>query len=428
MNEFLQKIKGFAESQGDKLCFCVDDKSYTYRDFWEETLVASSHFTKGETILIEEKEEGIQLFSWLGAILVGAVPLLAHPDMPEERVEQLIAKAGLNGTREEAQVPEKADFGVLTSGSTGLPKVWWRAFPSWMNFFPAQNEVFHVSKKSVLFLHGSFSFTGNLNAALATLYEGGTVVLSASLKATRWIRTMEMYGATHIYLLPTKVRMLLQKVSRPLEGIEFIFMGSQSLDRHLLASLTEHIPRAEVMFYYGASELNYITYCTLQEWEVHPGTVGKPFSGVSVTVNEESEIVVDTPYSVEAVPRPFVIGDKGKWTEDGYLLFLGRTDGMINSSGYKIAVQGLEDTIRSCEGVQDVVVLSVADSLRGEVPVAFVVPCEEHECDTLFVSTLHRCLAKRLPAIEVPRVIRVIEELPLSATSKVDKEKLRKLL
>lgn len=428
MNTFLHRLEELAHSQGSSLCFVFDDHQYTYLEFWEQIEVLSGKFREGETVIIEETRGDVQLLLWLGAMKKGATPILGHPDMPKERIRLLIEKAKLNGTREEGSVPMHADFGVLTSGSTGLPKIWWRAMSSWVDFFPEQNEVFHTTKESILFVHGSFSFTGNLNAALAVLFEGGAVITSPTLKVTRWIGMLEQYSVTHLYLLPTKMRMVVQKMNLPALGIKVLFMGSQSLDTHLLEMLPQKFPNGEVFFYYGASELNYITYCTLPEWQAHPGIVGKPFKGVSVMVDADDMIVVDTPYGVEGISRPFSIGDRGVWTDDGYLLFLGRADGMINSSGYKISVQGLEDAIRSCEEVQDVAVLSLRDDLRGEVPIAFVVPKEDYKGKVSFEVDLHRELMKHLPTVEVPRIIRMVEELPLNACSKVDKEKLLQLL
>lgn len=428
MNVFLERLKELAKVQGDSLCIVLDEKQYTYRAFWEQLVARSIQFPPGKTVLIEETRGDEQLLSWLGAMYGGATPILAHPDMPKERVQLLIEKAKLNGIREVAGVPVRADFGVLTSGSTGLPKIWWRAMSSWVDFFPAQNEVFHTTRETVLFIHGSFSFTGNLNAALAILFEGGTVVSSSTLKVTRWAGMIEQYAVTQLYLLPTKMRMLVQKMKQPARGVEVLFMGSQSLDNHLLQAIVEKFSHGEMIFYYGASELNYITYCTLAEWKAHPGTVGKPFQGVGVMLDSDGMILVDTPYGVEGIDRPFRIGDRGEWTDDGYLLFLGRADGMINSSGYKISVQGLEDAIRSCEEVQDVAVLSLRDDLRGEVPIAFVVPEEDYKENASLEAELHRELTKRLPTVEVPRIIRIVEELPLNACSKVDKEKLLQLL
>ncbi|ETI99789.1 MAG: AMP-dependent synthetase and ligase, partial [Veillonella dispar DORA_11] len=58
----------------------------------------------------------------------------------------------------------------------------------------------------------------------------------------------------------------------------------------------QHIcPDMEFILYYGASELNYITYCTGKEWLAREGTVGRPFPTVKIAEND-NVIYVTTNY------------------------------------------------------------------------------------------------------------------------------------
>ena len=63
-----------------------------------------------------------------------------------------------------------------------------------------------------------------------------------------------------------------------LSSIKYIIAGSQVLDRQLMEQLQHICPDMEFILYYGASELNYITYCTGKEWLAREGTVGRPVS------------------------------------------------------------------------------------------------------------------------------------------------------
>ena len=97
---------------------------------------------------------------------------------------------------------------------------------------------------------------------IAVLWFGGTVVTTSSMRPNRWIQLIEKYHVDHIYALPTKLRLLVRHCKSKLESINFIIAGSQVLDRQLMEQLEVICPNMEFILYYGASELNYITYCT----------------------------------------------------------------------------------------------------------------------------------------------------------------------
>ena len=161
------------------------------------------------------------------------------------------------------------------------------------------------------------SFTGNLNALLAVWYAGGTVVTSAYLRPRSWLKVMARYAITNIYLLPTKLRLLMEAMpiskenTAALSSLRMIFAGSQMLDTKLMHHLQRTWPQVRFILYYGASELNYVTYCTAEEWLLEPNTVGRTFPGVRVTVDEDHMIYVTSPYTIEGVACPFSVGDKG---------------------------------------------------------------------------------------------------------------------
>ena len=79
-------------------------------------------------------------------------------------------------------IPIEAQFGVLTSGTTGMPKHLWRTEKSWADYFDIQNDIFHINHATRIFVHGSFSFTGNTNMMLAVLWAGGQIVTSDKMQ------------------------------------------------------------------------------------------------------------------------------------------------------------------------------------------------------------------------------------------------------
>lgn len=441
------------KAEPNKPCLCIDDAVYTYDVFMRDVQAEKEKletYAQTQLPVIYRNSVYDQLTVWIAAIGAGLQPIIGHPDS-----DDIVRKALEERLKEPSAYCDKADFGVLSSGSTGVPKILWRRTASWADFFPVQNEIFEVTKDTRLFLHGSMSFTGNLNALLAVWYAGGTVVTSAYLRPRSWLKVMARYAITHIYLLPTKLRLLMeampiskentamaveakstaearrrivpavakQRTAPTLSSLRMIFAGSQMLDTKLMHHLQRTWPQARFILYYGASELNYVTYCTAGEWLLEPNTVGRPFPGVRVTVDEDHMIYVTSPYTIEGVACPFSVGDKGWFSSSGRLMFEGRGGAVINRGGYKLSVPLLEKKIQELEGVAEAVVIGQPDALRGEEPVAFI-QCEPGYTETM----IKKAMTKVLSVQEMPHRIIGVEEILLTAGSKIDKRQLLRLL
>lgn len=455
-------MRAWQKAKPNKPCLCIDDAVYTYDTFMRDVQAEKENLEmcdQTQPLVIYRNSVYDQLTAWIAAIGAGLQPIIGHPDS-----DDTVRKALEERLKEPSVRCDKADFGVLSSGSTGVPKILWRRTASWADFFPVQNEIFEVTKETRLFLHGSMSFTGNLNALLAVWYAGGTVVTSAYLRPRSWLKVMARYAITHIYLLPTKLRLLMeampiskentamaveakstaearrrivpavakqrippvvakQRTAPTLSSLRMIFAGSQMLDTKLMHHLQRTWPQARFILYYGASELNYVTYCTAGEWLLEPNTVGRPFPGVRVTVDEDHMIYVTSPYTIEGVACPFSVGDKGWFSSSGRLMFEGRGGAVINRGGYKLSVPLLEKKIQELEGVAEAVVIGQPDALRGEEPVAFI-QCEPGYTETM----IKKAMTKVLSVQEMPHRIIGVEEIPLTAGSKIDKRQLLRLL
>ncbi|WP_251454548.1 AMP-binding protein [Veillonella intestinalis] len=430
MNDLLQRLASYNETQGSKEAIVIDSTVYTYSDLWQAVLMDTTEskeiplttkkagaVEKGLARTIQSNDVWLQLTQWLQGLLKGYKPILCHPDLEAARIA-LLEKTYLQGQT----IPSGADFGVLSSGTTGLPKVLWRSLSSWLDFFEGQNKIFKVDNKTVLFCQGSLSFTGNLNSLLSVLYEGGTIITSAHMSPRTWVQLCEQWKVTHWYLLPTKLRLIVTMLQNALPTLQLIFTGSQTLDHKLLNQLQQKQPHTAFILYYGASELNYITYCTAEEWLAEPNTVGYPFPGVTVTLDETGLIYVDTPYGIEAIKLPYSVGDEGAWSESGRLLFKGRRSAMINRGGYKLSIPYVEGKLLDIEGIMDGAVIGVPDELRGEQPIAFLVHNK-----TRAIQDIVADIAMHFTSKERPKAIIWLEHLPLTACSKVDTKQLRSI-
>lgn len=381
----------------DKIALNIDKRTYTYKQLL--IMVDLIEDATPAVELITKKDLLSQLVYFLKAQKEGRKPVIVHADIDVN-------------TLHIGDVPAEADFGVVSSGTTGVPKVFWRTYDSWAHFFPIQNDVFHMNETSVLFIHGSLSFTGNLNALTAALHIGASVVTTSHKNPKRWLELLTK--VTHMYMVPSKLRLLGKAFHAPLEHMEVVFTGSQMIDARLIETYERYLPKAELIFYYGASELNYITYVNAKDWLTHPNTIGKPFPEVSIDFRDD-EMFIATKGTICGIEGPYSVGDHGHLDEDGYIIFAGRKTAMLNKGGYKIWLPSIESKVQAIRGISDVVAVKIADELRGEeLGLALVL---DDDADPMHIrEALHHTL---LP-VEQPKKIIVLDELPFGENSKVD--------
>ena len=422
----IERLQQHKDLQPYKIALIVDEEQYTYGQLYDAILSMEFNNTsriinlgqfndgqKNKVLLIQSLSFVEQLLQWLWGLYKGYIPMVCHNEMDVAYIDELARIISVEG------VPTSADFGVLTSGTTGRPKPLWRSERSWREFFDIQNNIFHINKDAKIFLHGSFSFTGVSNMVMAVLWSDGTVITTKSLRPIRWIQLIEKYHVDHIYALPTKLRLLVRHCKSKLDSISYIIGGSQVLDRQLMEQLELICPNMEFILYYGASELNYITYCTGKEWLDREGTVGRPFPSVKIA-EQNSVIYVTTKYHIEGIPDTYTVNDCGYIDSDGYLMFNGRRGDVINKGGYKISIPEMELYLQSLQGVSEVAVITINDEIRGEDFIAYMV-LE----DNTKLSKIIECIHHERPLVEWPKAILEIPMIPLTECSKVDKRKLK---
>lgn len=438
------------QKNGDKVFLQLEKDSYTYLAIRDKAAaIAAAIALSPQVVLVEAKDFVSQLILFLAVQAAGCVPVLLHHDLPGTEVAALLEKSGIcamitdTGRLFEQSIPlpessgqlgifagkgvslpddEDICVGVLSSGSSGVPKLMLRSYESWAGFFPVQNEIFKVASCCKVFLQGSLSFTGNLNTALSVLFAGGTIVTSQAFRCRTWFSLLQRCSVDVIYLVPAKLKLLLPFCREKLLSVKMVFTGSQLLGQAAARNLREAFPASDILLYYGASELNYITYISYEDMLKNPQSVGRPFPGVKLSL-KDGYVYVDTPYHVYGAVLPFTVKDAGWLTDDGELIFAGRKQAIINRGGVKVSCLKVELAIRELPGVRDAAVLPYADEKRGSEIAAFIaVDKKMHQ------QELVQQIRKRLPRAEQPHRFIFLEEMPLNDRGKVDAKKLKQQL
>ena len=162
--------------------------------------------------------------------------------------------------------------------------------------------------------------------------------------------------------------------------------------------------------------------------ERRPGSVGQPLPGVSVRLSDSGEVLLKGPNVFAGYWRRddateaafdngwFKSGDIASLSPDGYYTLSGRRSDLIISGGFNIYPREIEEFLAEQPEIAEAAVVGEKDRVRGEIPVAYVVP--SGNIDLAEIEA--RCRAK-LASFKIPRRFETIEKLPRNALGKVQK-------
>ena len=206
-----------------------------------------------------------------------------------------------------------------------------------------------------------------------------------------------------------------------------------------------------VLDYYGSTE-SYPLLGNFPGVPVKPGSMGRPLPGWDVRLldDDEQEVALGQtgeiclrarsnpqyPLGYWNMPEASAATFGGGWyhtkdqayaDNDGYFWFLGRTDDVIKTSGYRVGPYELEAVIRELEPIKDVSVTGLPDELRGQSIKAWVELAPGHTGDAELSEAIVSHVKQKFSRFAYPRFIEYVAELPRSATGKVQRAQLRAL-
>ncbi|HEV7569889.1 MAG TPA: AMP-binding protein [Thermoanaerobaculia bacterium] len=204
------------------------------------------------------------------------------------------------------------------------------------------------------------------------------------------------------------------------ERMRLFVSGSAPLPVHVFERFHDLFNHT-ILERYGMTE----TFMTLSNpiiGERRAGTVGFPLPGISVCI-DDGELLVRGPNVFAGYwrrPDPFVdgwfrTGDLATRSADGYYTLLGRKSDLIISGGFNIYPREIEELLLEQSGVTEAAVVGVADEVRGEVPIAFIV------ATSFDADALERSCRENLASYKVPRRFVQVDSIPRTALGKVQK-------
>ena len=399
----------------------------------------------------------------LAAWKVGAVPVPMRWDLPDWELTRL--REAINGKVHLAEedlgwidataasaVPDLPDVvspqsnGICSSGSTGLPKVIVSNRPGL--YEPALTTPFAEQwgrtiprPQTILVLGPMYHLNGFYS--LFNLIAGDHVVVLESFDAGRAIDAIENQRVSTFYCTPTMLKRMADLPDigeRDLSSIEWMCQGAAPMPPYLVHRWAGLVGPDRLHMAYGMSEGLGLTAIRADEWMEHEGSVGRPARDTGVRVldaegnvappGQIGEIFMQSPlyggstYLGAGQPKMTddgfcTVGDIGYLDEDGYLYLVDRRVDLIITGGANVYPAEVEIALMEHPKVADVVVIGVKDEEWGRRVHAIIEPADADDPPTF--DEIRAYAKSRLSAYKVPKSIEIVDRVPRSAATKVNR-------
>jgi acyl-CoA synthetase (AMP-forming)/AMP-acid ligase II len=328
------------------------------------------------------------------------------------------------------RVPADARLVKLTSGSTGMPK---GVVTSERNLLADCTNICatmdirpdDINLGAIPFSH-SYGFA---NLVLPLIAQGTAIVVTNDYLPQSLVDLANEHRCTVAPLIPMVFEHLATAAHGEFETVRTFLSAGAPLPASTSKKFRERFGR-DIHSFYGCSECGGITY-DRRGGAVERGTVGAAMENVTLTIAENRLSVRSDSVALGALAdaNTFVSFVDGTFTtedlielRDGEVVLTGRSGDLINTAGKKVNPREVEAVILQIEGVREAKVFGSPAGARGEVVAAAVVatPNVTREMVRAF------CRA-RLSLHKVPRIVKLIDEMPVDERGKVKRAALAAL-
>ncbi|AZN41628.1 AMP-binding protein [Paenibacillus albus] len=437
------------------------------------------HIHRKVAILIRNRVEFVEIF--LGAIYAGLVPVpldpkwssveinavlaqcepgiifaedrYAHhihlPTSQAEQVEIIVLSQENAGAYEQwvATFPPKSEliasnellFIGFTSGTTGIPKGYMRTPHSWVTSFEATREAFQLDIRHCM-APGPLVHSLSLFAMLQSLYFGATFHLIKQFQANKVMEVCTAVPGMILFVVPTMIESLLQQANPSKVSIQALISAGGKWSEQSKRQCREVFGGQTKLYeYYGSSEASYISYMDIYEAK-KPGSVGRPFSGVEISIRDEQDQEVAgevgqlfvrssmtfTGYYQLSEETSAVFqdgwlktGDYMSADSDGYLYLAGRSMNKVVTGGLNVFPEEVETVMQQLPSVQEVMVVGMPDERWGE-KVTAIVQWRGDQC--LSLNEVKEYCRNYLASYKAPKQLITVDRFIYTSSGKIARQ------
>lgn len=351
--------------------------------------------------------------------------------------------------------PDDPALIVYTSGTSGKPKGVVQAHQYLIGALPSYQlwfQLFDDRHRERVWTPAEWSWAGSLfDVVFPTLALGGTVVSNgrrSGFDPRHALRLVADLDVSRAFLPPTalsQIRNNCDPDSVGLSRLEVVMCGGEQCSASLRHWAERELDLV-VNESYGQTEANALVGNCQALFDARDDSMGKPYPGHACRVvgddgepvapDEVGEIVLNLPDPVvfegywddEATTAErfaegqYLTGDLATVDEDGYLYFVGRSDDVIISAGYRVSPAEVESVLCDLPGVNEAAVGGVPDEERGQRIKAVVFPADGTEPPS--PDRLRQHVRSTLGPHKAPDEVELLEEPPTTRSGKLDRSAL----
>lgn len=356
--------------------------------------------------------------------------------------------------------PSKAETpSVLhyTSGTTGKPKGAQHVHYSIVSQYITAKYVLDLKDDDIYWCTADPGWVTGTSYGIIGAWSNGVTqcVLDSGFTAENWYKFIEKHKVTVWYSAPTAIRSLMK------EGNELVKKFNLSSLRHL-ASVGEPLNAEAVIWSkevfglefhdtFWQTETGSIMVSNYPGMKIKPGSMGKPFPGITAAVVDlkthlplEKKGVVGMIAAKPGWPAMFrtywnneqtynskfkngwyLCGDRASIDEDGYFWFVGRDDDVINTAGHLVGPFEIESALLEHPAVAESAVVGKPDPVNMEVVKAFITLKQGNEPNKMLELEIMNFIRKKLSALAMPQEVEFVESLPKTRSGKIMRRVLR---
>jgi acetyl-CoA synthetase len=344
-----------------------------------------------------------------------------------------------------------------TSGTTGQPKGAQHVHYSLISQYITAKWVLDLQPDDIYWCNADPGWvTGTSYGIIGPWANGITqAVLDAGFNADKWYDFIARNKITVWYSAPTAIRLLMK------EGAELVAKHDLSALRHL-CSVGEPLNAKAVIWSEEAfgkpfhdtfwqTETGCMVITNFPGMRVKPGSMGKPFPGITAAVLDPKEFTpLEEQGKVGVIAlRPgwpslirtywnneegyqgkfkngwFVCGDQATIDADGYFWFVGRDDDVINTGGHLVGPFEIESALLGHPAVAESAAVAKPDPVNMEVVKAFVTLKPGFAPSADLDLEIMNFIRKKLSPLAMPQEIEFVEDLPKTRSGKIVRRVLR---
>jgi benzoate-CoA ligase len=461
------------EGRADRQAAIYEGRGYTYAEIAACVNRAGNALRRagvgsGDRVLIILADSPEFIAAYFGALKIGAVAVptstALRPDdyaylLEESQAKVVVSEAATLACAHESPeldcartFSDDVAFWLWTSGSTGPPKAAVHRHQDWMVCCERFAEgVLGIGPKDLTFSSAKlFHAYGLGNGLMFPFYAGACTLLHPGTpQAKTLLEMVARWHPTLLFSVPSHYAALLQETDREnpydLSSVRLGISAAEPLPAEIVRRLSERFG-LEVLDGIGSTEVLHI-YIANRPGCVRPGSSGLPVPGYELRITDETGRVLGAGETGDLWVRGdsnathywnrpqltahrmrdgwFLSGDKYRTDTDGYYWYAGRADDMFRVSGEWVSPIEVESALIEHPAVLEAAVVARTGENGLPMACAFVKLKQPDRATAALAGELGEFVRGRLAGYKRPRRIEFLEELPKTATGKVQRYKLR---